>query len=64
MLKSIYQFELNENNVSLLLDGKPLLVETNIKRITLGYAYKRKKIESDRSTKTREAKRALKMREV
>ncbi len=58
--KEYIPVDLNENNVSLLLDGKPLLVETNVKGITLGYAYRRKRIEGGRSTRTRVVRRALK----
>ncbi|WP_061980403.1 RNA-guided endonuclease InsQ/TnpB family protein [Sulfolobus acidocaldarius] len=59
-VKGFIPVDLNEDNVSLLLDGKPLLVETSVKKITLGYAYKRKRISEGRSTKDRDVKRALK----
>ena len=37
--------DVNENNVAVLLDGKAYLLETNIERITLGYYYRRKRIQ-------------------
>ena len=52
--------DLNENHVSVLVDNKPVLVETNTKRITLGYEYRRRKITSGNSTKAREVVRKLK----
>ena len=52
--------DLNESSVSVLVDGKPILLETNTKRITLGYEYKRKSITTGRLTKDREVKRKLK----
>nr|WP_230952825.1 IS200/IS605 family accessory protein TnpB-related protein [Sulfolobus acidocaldarius] len=58
--KGYIPVDLNEDNVSVLLDGKPLLVETSVKKITLGYAYKRKRISEGRSTKDRVVRRALK----
>ncbi|WP_338077993.1 transposase [Acidianus infernus] len=56
--------DLNENSVSVLVDGKPLLLETNTRMITLGYEYKRRSITNGRSTKDREVRRKLrKLRE-
>jgi len=40
--KGFIPVDLNENSVSVLVDGKPMLLETNTKRITLGYEYRRK----------------------
>jgi len=57
--KGFIPVDLNENSVSVLVDGKPILLETNIKKITLGYEYKRKSITTGRSTKDREVKRKL-----
>ena len=37
--------DVNENNVAVLLDGKAYLLETDIERITLGYYYRRKKVQ-------------------
>ena len=42
------------------VDGKPTLLETNTKKITLGYEYRRKAITTGRSTKDREVRRKLK----
>jgi IS605 OrfB family transposase len=42
-----------------LVDGKPILLETNTKKITLGYEYKKKEISTGRSTKDREVGRKL-----
>ena len=52
--------DLNEDHVSVLVDNKPVLVETNTKRITLGYEYRRRKITKGKSTKVREVVRKLK----
>ncbi|WP_187146877.1 RNA-guided endonuclease InsQ/TnpB family protein [Saccharolobus islandicus] len=58
--KSFIPVDLNENSVSILVDGKPMLLETNTKRITLGYEYRRKAITTGKSTKDREVRRKLK----
>jgi len=58
--KGFIPVDLNESSVSVLVDGKPILLETNTKRITLGYEYKRKSITTGRLTKDREVKRKLK----
>jgi transposase len=56
--------DLNEDSVSVLVDGKPTLLETNTRRITLGYEYRRKAITASKSTKVREVRRKLrKLRE-
>jgi len=59
--KAFIPVDLNEDSVSVLVDGKPMLLETNTRRITLGYEYRRKAITTGRSTKDREVKRKLKM---
>ncbi|MBB5254231.1 RNA-guided endonuclease InsQ/TnpB family protein [Sulfurisphaera ohwakuensis] len=62
--KVFIPIDLNENSVSVLVDGKPILLETNTKKITLGYEYRRRKITTGRSTKDRDVKRKLrKLRE-
>ncbi len=58
--KGFIPVDLNEDSVSLLLNGKPVLLETNTKRITLGYEYKRRSMTTGRSTKDREVRRKLK----
>ncbi|EHP70337.1 transposase, IS605 OrfB family, central region [Metallosphaera yellowstonensis MK1] len=58
--KGFIPVDLNENSVSVLVDGKPTLLETNTKRITLGYEYRRKTIITGRSTKDREVRGKLK----
>ncbi|ACP47614.1 transposase, IS605 OrfB family [Sulfolobus islandicus Y.N.15.51] len=58
--KGFIPVDLNENSVSVLVDGKPMLLETNTKRITLGYEYRRKAITTGKSTKDREVRRKLK----
>jgi len=58
--KGFIPVDLNENSVSVLVHGKPTLLETNTKRITLGYEYRRKAITTGRSTKDREVTRKLK----
>ncbi|AKV74147.1 RNA-guided endonuclease InsQ/TnpB family protein [Metallosphaera sedula] len=56
--------DLNEGSVSVLINGKPILLETNTRMITLGYEYKRRSITNGRSTKDREVRRKLrKLRE-
>jgi IS605 OrfB family transposase len=56
--------DLNEDSISILLNNKPLLLETNTKKITLGYEYRRKAITIGKSTKVREVRRKLrKLRE-
>ena len=55
--KDLLPVDLNEDSVSILIDGEPLLIETNTKKITLGYDYKRRKITTGKSTKSREVKR-------
>jgi hypothetical protein len=40
--KCFIPVDLNENSVSLLINSKPILLETNTKRITLGYEYMRR----------------------
>ena len=52
--------DLNENSVSLLVSGRPVVLETSVKRITLGYEYRRRKTTSGNSTKVREVRRKLK----
>ncbi len=58
--KAFIPVDLNENSVSVLINSKPLLLETNTKKITLGYEYRRKAITTGRSTKDREVRRKLK----
>nr|AAV87874.1 putative transposase [Sulfolobus sp. L00 11] len=58
--KGFIPVDLNEDSVSVLVDGKPMLLETNTKRITLGYEYRRKAITTRRSAEDREVKRKLK----
>jgi putative transposase len=58
--KSFIPVDLNENSVSVLVDGKPMLLETNTKKITLGYEYRRKLTTTSKSTKDREVRRKLK----
>ncbi|BCU69682.1 RNA-guided endonuclease InsQ/TnpB family protein [Stygiolobus caldivivus] len=56
--------DLNENAISLLVHGKPVLLETMTKKTTLGYEYRRRKITTGKSTKDRETRRKLrKLRE-
>ncbi|ACP47522.1 transposase, IS605 OrfB family [Sulfolobus islandicus Y.N.15.51] len=58
--KGFIPVDLNENSVSVLVDGKPMLLETNTKKITLGYEYRRKLTITGKSTKDREVRRKLK----
>ena len=58
--KGFIPVDLNENSVSVLISSKPVLIETNTRRITLGYEYRRKAITTGKSTKDREVKRRLK----
>ena len=58
--KAFIPVDLNENSVSVLINSKPLLLETNTKRITLGYEYRRKAITTGKSIKDREVRRKLK----
>ena len=58
--KGLIPVDLNENSVSVLINSKPLLLETNTKKITLGYEYRRKAIITGRSTKDREVRGKLK----
>jgi transposase, IS605 OrfB family, central region len=58
--KAFIPVDLNENSVSVLINSKPLLLETNTKRITLGYEYRRKLTITGKSTKDREVRRKLK----
>ncbi|BDB98680.1 hypothetical protein SACC_16970 [Saccharolobus caldissimus] len=58
--KGFIPVDLNENSVSVLIDGKPILLETNTKRITLGYEYRRKSMTTGKSSKDRDVKRKLK----
>jgi len=58
--KGFIPVDLNENSVSVLINSKPVLLETNTKRITLGYEYERKSMTTGRSIKDREVKRKLK----
>ena len=37
--------DVNENNVTILIDDKPYLLETDIEKIVLGYYYRRKRIQ-------------------
>ncbi|BDC18664.1 transposase [Acidianus sp. HS-5] len=62
--QGIIPVDLNENAISLLVHGKPVLLETMTKKTTLGYEYKRRKITTGNSTKDRDTKRKLrKLRE-
>ena len=58
--KAFIPVDLNENSVSVLINSKPLLLETNTKRITLGYEYRRKLTTTGEPTKDREVRRKLK----
>jgi len=58
--KGFIPVDLNENSVSVLINNKSVLLETNTKRITLGYEYRRKLTTTGRSTKDREVRRKLK----
>ena len=58
--KAFIPVDLNEDSVSVLINNKPLLLETNTKRITLGYESRRKAITTGRSIQDREVKRKLK----
>jgi len=58
--KAFIPVDLNENSVSVLINSKPLLLETNTKKITLGYEYRRKLTITGKSTKDREVRRKLK----
>jgi len=62
--KGFIPVDLNENSVSVLVNSEPVLIETNTKRITLGYEYRRKLITTGKSTKDRGVRRKLrKLRE-
>ncbi|ADI31435.1 transposase, IS605 OrfB family [Staphylothermus hellenicus DSM 12710] len=37
--------DVNEDNIAILVDDKPVLLETNMKKITLGYYYRRKRVQ-------------------
>ncbi|WP_281058480.1 RNA-guided endonuclease InsQ/TnpB family protein [Staphylothermus hellenicus] len=43
--KGYIPVDVNENNVAMLVDGKPILLETDMKKITLGYYYRRKRVQ-------------------
>nr|WP_216082444.1 IS200/IS605 family accessory protein TnpB-related protein [Pyrococcus abyssi]QFN51290.1 IS200/IS605 family transposase [Pyrococcus abyssi] len=43
--KSWIPIDVNEDNVTALIDFKPVIFETNQKKITLGYYYRRKKVQ-------------------
>ncbi|BDR92928.1 RNA-guided endonuclease InsQ/TnpB family protein [Vulcanisaeta souniana] len=58
--KGFIPVDLNENSVSVLIDEKPILLEANTKKITLGYEYRRKSMTTGKSTKDRDVKRKLK----
>jgi putative transposase len=58
--KGFIPVDLNEDSVSALINSKPLLLETNTRRITLGYEYRRKAITTGKSTKDRGVRRKLK----
>ncbi len=55
--KAFIPVDLNEDSISVLVDGKPTLLETNTRKITLGYEYRRKAITAGKSTKVREVRR-------
>ena len=57
--KGFIPVDLSENSVSLLINNNPILLETNAKRITLGYGYRRKSITAGRTTKDRDVRRKL-----
>jgi putative transposase len=58
--KAFIPVDLNEGSVSVLINSKPLLLETNTKKITLGYEYRRRAMTAGKSTKVREVRRKLK----
>ncbi|ADL19137.1 Third ORF in transposon ISC1913 [Acidilobus saccharovorans 345-15] len=58
--KGFTPVDLNEGSASVLVGGRPILLETNIKKITLGYEYRRKRVQSGRSTEDRDVRRRLK----
>ena len=54
--------DVNENNITVLVDGAAYLLETDVKRITLGYARRRRRIQERHSAgpiDTRQMKRAM-----
>ncbi|KUO90207.1 MAG: transposase [Thermocladium sp.] len=51
--------DLNEDSVSVLIGNTPVLLETNTKRITLGYEYRREGIMRGKSTRDRDVRRKL-----
>ena len=62
--------DVNENNVTILVDGIAYLFETNMKKLILGYYYRRKRIQERydklygvKSMIKRKAMRKLKERE-
>jgi IS605 OrfB family transposase len=62
--KGFIPVDLNEDSVSVLINNKPVLLETDTKKITLGYEYRRKLTTTGKSTKDREVRRKLrKLRE-
>jgi len=61
---SFISVDVNENNITALIDGKAYLFETNMKSIVLGYYYRRKSIQEryDKrfGAKSREKKKVMK----
>jgi len=43
--KGFIPVDVNENNITVLLDGSPYLLETNTRDIVLGYYYRRKRVQ-------------------
>ncbi|MGC9136524.1 RNA-guided endonuclease InsQ/TnpB family protein [Caldivirga sp.] len=59
--KGFLPIDLNEDSVSTIVDGAPVLLETNNRKITLGYHYRRLAITRGKSTGDRDVRGRLRM---
>jgi len=55
--KGYLPVDVNENNVALLVDGMAYLLETDVKKIILGYAWRRKRIQERNDGKLADLRR-------
>jgi len=61
--KDYIPVDVNENNVTLLVDGAAYLFETDVRKITLGYVWRRKRIQERKDDANRRRKAMNKLRE-
>jgi len=57
--KKLVPVDVNEDTIALLFNTEPILLETNLSKLTLGYYYRRKRIQERNGLTGRRARRAM-----